>query len=105
VKELRRGDLAGRKSFHFSVRSDREGQLFVQLEEQSGETFFTMVDADTTWRNVRRELTALAPDPQKRKDGRLDADQVIRILVADSAGALQGARGARTIWLSDWVVD
>jgi len=105
VKELRRGDLGGRKSFHFSLRSDRKGPLFVQLEEQGGETFFTMVDADVAWQRVSRDLTALSADPKKREDGRLDANQIVKILVADSAGALEGASGARTIWIADWVFE
>jgi hypothetical protein len=105
VKELRPGDLGGRKSFRFSVRSDRKGPLFVQLEEQGGEAFFTMVDADLAWQPVSRDLTALGPDPKKRTDGRLDVDQVVKILVADSAGALEGVRGARTIWIADWVFE
>jgi len=50
-------------------------------------------------------LTALGPDPKKREDGRLDANQIVKILVADSAGALEGASGARTIWIADWVFE
>ncbi|HEY6506698.1 MAG TPA: hypothetical protein VIY56_01715, partial [Vicinamibacterales bacterium] len=105
TRELRQGEVRGRGNVRLSVRSDRTGPLFLQLEEQSGETFFMMVEAGPEWRRVNSPVTALAPDPQKRKDGRLDMGQVIRILVADSAGALSAARGSRSVWLSDWTFE
>ena len=105
VKELRPGDLEGRKSLRFSLRSDRKGPLFIQLEEQGGETFFAVVDADVAWQPVKRDLASLTVDPKKRKDGRLNVGQVVRILLADAAGALAGAHGARTIWIADWVFE
>lgn len=105
VKELRPGDLAGRKSVRFLLRSDRDGPLFVQLEEQSGETFFTMVNPSQGWQRVSRALSDFTPDPKKRKEGRFDPDQVVKILLADAAGALANARGTRTIWLADWAFD
>lgn len=105
AKDLRRGDVAGRKAVRFSLRSDREGPVFVQLEERSGETFFTMVNPTKGWQQVDRLFTDFTPDPKKRKDGRLDPDQIVKILLADSAGALSNARGSRTIWVADWVFE
>ena len=105
VKEVGRGDLGGKVTLGFSVRSDRPGRLFLQLEERGGETFFTMVDVSTDWQRVSRNISALAPDPKKRVDGRLDMSQVVKVLVADAAGALEGARGSRSVWFADWVFD
>ena len=105
ARDLRSGDVGGRTSVRFSIRSDRDGPVFVQLEERSGETFFILVNPTRNWQQVQRSLADFSPDPQKRKDGRLDPNQVVKILLADSAGALSNARGARTVWVADWVFE
>jgi hypothetical protein len=83
-----------------SIRSDRPGPLFVQLEEQSGETFFTILDAAAQWADVDIALSDLKPDPKKKKDGRLAPDQIKQILLADPSGS-DGAKGKRSVWIAN----
>jgi len=104
VKPVPTGELNGAGTLEFWARSDRSGQVFVQLQEAGGETFFTTVDIGQTWKRYRLPLSSLQPDPKKRRDGRLEPDQVNQLLIADPA-ATNGSRGKRQVWLSGWRFD
>lgn len=105
TRSIERGLVDKHERLRFWVRSDREMPLFVQLEEKSGEAFFDVVVVGKAWQEVRLELSKIEADPQKRRDGRLDAGQVARFLIADNAGAEKRARGKRSIWISDLVFE
>lgn len=101
VLTLRPGALKGSQGLRFSVRSDRKGPIIVQLEEQSGEAFFTTVEVTRDWREVVLDVDRFAVDPQKQRDGQLDVAEVTSILLADAA-ATEGATGRRKILVADW---
>jgi hypothetical protein len=86
------------------LRSDRPGALFVQLEETGGETFFALVNPSKDWTDVTLELASLKPDPAKRKDGVLQPERIIKLLVADPAGR-DKVDGRRSVWISRWSFD
>jgi hypothetical protein len=86
------------------LRSDRPGALFVQLEESSGETFFALVNPGKDWTDVSLELTTLKPDPAKRKDGVLQPERIVKLLLADPAGR-DKVDGRRSVWISRWSFD
>jgi hypothetical protein len=100
VRDLARGSLLGRETLRFFAKSDREGQIFLQVEEDGGEAFYVMVSPRTEWQEHSYRLADLTVDPKKRKDGRLDPARINRILLADNAGAERRARGRRSVWLS-----
>ena len=83
------------------LKSDRSGPLFLQLEQQGGETFFVMVEPKADWADLTIELSSLRPDPAKRKDGVLRPDRIVKLLVADAAGR-DGAEGKRSVWFARW---
>ena len=84
-----------------SLKSDRSGPLFLQVEQQSGETFFTMLEPKADWTEVTIELSSLRPDPAKRKDGVLKPERIVKLLLADAAGR-DGAEGQRSVWVARW---
>ena len=101
ARELDAALPAGAKRMKLRLRSDRPGALFVQLEEASGETFFAMVEPRAEWTDVTLDLTSLKPDPAKRKDGILQPDKIVKLLLADSA-ARDKAEGKRNVWIARW---
>ncbi len=101
ARELDAALPAGAKRMKLRLRSDRPGALFVQLEEASGETFFAMVEPRAEWTDVTLDLASLKPDPAKRKDGVLQPDKIVKLLLADSA-ARDKAEGKRNVWIARW---
>lgn len=101
TKKFDHGRLAGSSRLHLWIKSDRTGQLFLQLEEEGGEAFVAVIEVDTTWQQVTLPLSGLSVDPAKKKNGRLEPEKINSILVAD-AGARSGATGKRTVWFSSW---
>jgi hypothetical protein len=100
VRELS-GVPAGAQRMALRVRSDREGPVFVQLEERGGETFVLQIQPTRDWLSVNVALSSLVPDPAKRKDGVLQSDQIVRVTLADAGGRDQ-ASGARQLWFAQW---
>lgn len=101
LRELGASLPASTKRMELRLKSDRKGQIFIQLEERGGETFFVLLDPRPDWSEVTIDLASLQADPAKRKDGVLQPDQVVKLLVADPAGR-DGAEGRRSIWFSRW---
>ena len=102
VRDIPVGSTGTAKRMSFAVRSDRAGPIFVQLEEDHGETFFAIVPVETGWKSTALDLDTLTVDPSKKKDGRLEPNRVKRVLIADSAAG-DGATGRRSLWFADWL--
>lgn len=92
------------KRLKLRIKSDREGLIFLQLEEKGGETFFVMLEPGPDWTDVNINLADLKPDPAKRKDGVLQPDRLTKLLIADSAGR-DKAKGRRNIWFERWAFE
>jgi len=101
IKERKSGDLRQAKTVHFWVRSDAEGPLYMRFDEQSGESFYAIINIGPEWQAVSLPLADLSLDTATTKDGRFDPGQLTKLFLADSTG-LDGATGKRTIWLSEW---
>jgi len=89
----------------FSVRSDREGPIMVQLEEDGGETFYAIVPTGLQWQTVRLAASEFKADPAKARDGRLEPGRIKQILLADPAASAEdhpAANGSRSIWFANW---
>lgn len=101
VRDLGTTLPAQAKRMKLRIKSDREGSIFLQLEEKSGEAFFAMLEPRSEWSDVTIELADLKPDPAKQKDGVLQPDRLVKLLVADSASR-DKAKGRRNIWFARW---
>jgi len=102
ARQVPPGALTGSTYFRFWVRSTRNGPIVVQLEEESGEAFFAVLQVGTAWERAEIAVANLSVDPEKKRDGRLDVGEVVKIIVADWTGRSAGATGQRSIWFADW---
>lgn len=103
VRELDGPLPAATQRMTLRLRSDHAGPLFVQVEERDGETFFTTVEPARDWSDLRIELSSLKPDPAKRRDGVLQPERIVKLLVADPAPSRAPAGdGQRTVWMARW---
>lgn len=101
MRELGTTLPAGAKTMKLRLKSDREGMIFLQLEEQGGEAFFVMLDPQADWADVTIDLASLKPDPAKKKDGKLQPERITKLLLADSNGR-DKATGKRSVWFARW---
>lgn len=97
--------LKDRHSLACWFRSDREGAVFVRVEERGGERFFAIVRVGLEWQRWRISWEALSVDPSTEQDGHLDPGEVSRVMIADGAALLPETRGRRTLWLTPIVFE
>ncbi|NQT17448.1 MAG: hypothetical protein HQ582_32130 [Planctomycetes bacterium] len=102
AKEIRPGALSGMTAMTFRWRSDQKHQLWVQVNEKSGETFYKITTADRDWTRVDVRLADLTINKDKVVNGRLDVDEINKIVILDFAAIGGRAAGGRTVWFSDW---
>lgn len=98
-KEIPAGVLEGIRTVRFSIRSSRKDAVLLRVDEKGGETYYTLVPADSNWREVTYGLDAFTLAEGKKGNGRLDPDLVDRIWFGDGAGE-DGAKGSRVVWIS-----
>lgn len=103
ARDLAPGLLLGRNALTFWTKSDREGKIFLQVEEDGGEAFYVMISPKPEWQEHVYRFAELTVDPKKKKDGRLDPARIVRILLADNAGIEGRMSGRRSLWFSNWV--
>jgi hypothetical protein len=104
-RELGTSVPATARRMHLRYKSDRDGAVFVQIEENDGEAWFLMLEPSKDWKDVDVNLSNLQVDPNKRKDGVLQPDRLSKLTIADAAARDRKARGERRIWLSRWIID
>jgi len=100
AREVARGGLRRTSAVRFRVRGDRESRIAIRLDESGGESFFAIVPVTREWREEVVSLANFGRDTSTRGNGRLEPDQVVRVVLADGAG-LEGASGRQTIWVAD----
>ncbi|MCZ2073670.1 MAG: hypothetical protein LC130_01535 [Bryobacterales bacterium] len=103
-KEIPAGVLEGIRSIRFSIRSSRKDAILLRVDEKGGETYYTLVSADSNWREVICRLNAFTLAEGKKENGRLDPDQIDRIWFGDGSGE-NGVKGSRTVWVSSIVFE
>jgi len=101
MKPVSKGELSRASATHFWLKSDQSGQVLLQLKESGGEGFFVVLQATDEWTEARLPLSEFQVDGDKRRDGKLQADQLTEILIADPGAISEVANGSRRIWLSE----
>jgi len=99
AKKLKPGELSGMTTMRFRCRADAKHQLWLQLNEASGEKFYKIITLARNWKQFDLRLTDLTLNKDKVANGRLDVDQVTRIVIVDFSAL---SSGSRTVWFSDW---
>ena len=104
VKPISVGALGGLQITSVALRSNREGPIMVQLEEEGGEAFFAIVMVGKDWRVTQLKTSDFKVDPAKTQDNRLAMENVKQILIADPAATSDDTKttGNRDIWFADW---
>jgi len=100
LKRLAKGKLAGTQKLRFRIRSNRTGPVFVNLTEAGGEAFYAIINTEATWKIVELRLDSLSIDNDKRRNGKIEPDELVEIMFADPEGTNRKG-GKRKIWLSD----
>lgn len=98
VKNVDAGQLTGASQMIVRIRSDHEAPLFLKLEENDKESFYTIVTANNQWRDIDIKLADFKLDDSTRKNGMLDPGAVGNLILADP-GSVNGLTGSRTIWI------
>ncbi len=97
--------LKGARSLSLAIMSETAITLFVELKETNNAKYQTTVplEAGEPFRtpNVPFDQFKLANDSPPDPDGRLDADQLKEMTLADLSAAAGNAAPANTLWLDD----
>ena len=102
IKELSVGSLAGMDRMSFNMKSDSDNHVWLQVGEASSEGFYKIITPSSSWKMIDIKLTDLKLNEDKIESGRLEVDQIVKIILIDAAGLGGQASGTRTIWISDW---
>jgi len=102
TRPIEKSSLASAERMKLRVRSDRPGPVFIQLEETSGETHYVVLFVSAEWQEVDVRLKDLNVDPQKKRDGVLQIEDLRQVLLADNAGESEKAQGSRSVWFTNW---
>lgn len=100
ARNLPPGQGKGSRGLAFAVRSDREGPLLLQVEESDGEAFYVVVRPSKEWTDVKVPWGEFTVDGGKKRNGTLESDRLVRILLADPTGKDQKADGSRYVDLA-----
>lgn len=103
IKGVRRGLLTGKKHLTFDVASTKAATLIVQLEENGGGKYNTVIEvpANSQLQNINIDFANLKPaDDSKDANNRLDLDQVKQVLVIDVSGILNQTDTNNTLWIN-----
>ena len=102
TKDVAKGSLTGMGAIGFRCRADAKHQLWIQLNEESGEKFYKVVDIGSEWEQLVLPLDSFTLNEDKVVNRRLDTDQVTRIVLLDFAALSGKAKGSRTLWFADF---
>ncbi len=100
LKELSGAGLGNSSELTLRLRSDHPEPLFLQLEEKSGEAFFTLLNPTPDWQTLTIPLADFQVDPKKARDGKLEPARISKWLIADPQGGIGGG-GSRTVMIGD----
>ena len=81
VKEIESGTASGMTTMSLRLRADSRHQLWLQINEKSGEKFYRIVTAELKWRELSLGLADFELNEDKVVNGRLDVDQITRIVL------------------------
>lgn len=102
LNTIKEGILKGKKRVSFEVKSNSSGTILFQLEESTGESFFSVVHLSDNWNKLTLNLSDFTPDPSKKKNGKLETRKINKLLFADAGAVTEGQKGQRTIIIKNF---
>ncbi|MFK8029119.1 MAG: hypothetical protein AB8G18_02680 [Gammaproteobacteria bacterium] len=103
-KAVAPGAMEGGSEMELWTKAKQSTYVLVSFEEQSGESFYTVLDVSDDWNASTVSFSDLQRDEKKTKeDGRFQPGKVVSVTIAD-ARAMDGARGDQSVWFANWQV-
>lgn len=87
------------KGMEFYVQSTPQDQLLVQVEENDGDIFYTLIDVTPKWRAMKLRFSRFVSSPNGNGNNMLEPSKIERVTFADGGGA-DGKKGRRIIGLT-----
>lgn len=81
----------------FQIRSDREGRLFLRLDQKNKKIFLANFGVSNAWRQI--DLSMQDFQPYGTSEGLVDPALLGSVYLVDLNGSDGGERGSRTVWL------
>lgn len=104
IRNVPLGKLAGRALFNFTVASAKPATLIIQLEERSGGKYNLVMEVpgDKEVREISRAFTDFTQAEDSHDDnGKLDLDQVVKIMIIDATGFSTKVEQDNTLWINE----
>jgi len=104
AKPVPKGSLTGTDKLSFSVAAAKATKLVVQVEEQGGGKYNTIIDVpgESTLQQISLAFADFNPAQDSNdSNGRLDLDRVTQVAFLDPTGLLGGANQENTLWINN----
>lgn len=102
TKDVKPGTLTGMTRMQFQCRGTTKHQLWLQLNESSGEKYYKIITVEKASQKFDLPLADFTINKDKIVNGRLDQNQISRIVLLDFSALNGKTRGNRTLWFTDW---
>ena len=90
------------RNISFEAKSDRNGALFLRLDQKDKKIFLSHFNVSTSWKQISLAVDDFYPFG-KDSGERLDPSLISNIYIVDLNGSGEGARGDRTVFLTNFV--
>jgi hypothetical protein len=100
VRELPAGAAKGTQGLALNLRSDRSDPLLLQVEELDGEAFYHVLKPAKDWAPISVNWQEFILSPDKKRNGTLEPERIVRLMIADGAAVDSKATGSRTVDIS-----
>ena len=87
------------------LKSDRDGPIFLRIDESGGESFFVITSPGPDWQQFEFDMSDFSIDDKTRHDGRLEPAKIITLIIAEPPAAHKKTETNRTVWVSDLIFE
>ena len=87
------------------LKSDRSGPIFLRIDEFDGESFFVITSPGPDWQQFEFEMGDFSIDDKTRRDGRLEPEKIVNLIIAEPPAAHKRTNDTRTVWVSDLIFE
>ncbi len=83
------------------LKSDRNGPVFLRIDESDGESFFVITHPGSDWQRFEFAFSDFSIDEKTSRNGRLEAGNIINLIIAEPPAADHKSNTTRTVWVSN----
>jgi hypothetical protein len=100
AKSIASGELTNKSTINLDIMSNQDGPVLLQLEENTGEAFYTVIYPSEEVTSVSISMNDMIADEARAKNRKLDPHLINKILIADAGAVTENANGNREVWIS-----